>query len=94
VVGRVPRRLTTIMKTKNKTFSFSLYFQGATELTPDLEDALFEAGCSDALVGIQNGMLFLDFDRESSSYEEALKSAIADVNRAGLGLRLVNVGPS
>ncbi len=83
-----------IMKTKKKTYSFSLYFQGPTELSPDLEDALFEAGCSEALVGIQDGMLFLDFDRESASYQEALTSAIADVNRAGLGLRLVNVGPA
>ena len=62
---------------------FSLIFSGPTELTQELEDPLYEAGCSDALLGIQNDEVFLDFHREAPSFRIALMSAIADVERAG-----------
>jgi hypothetical protein len=56
-------------------------------------DALFEAGCGDAAVGIgQYGMIGLDFTREAPSAEDALRSAIADVQRAIPGAALVQVG--
>ncbi|HEX8201340.1 MAG TPA: hypothetical protein VF590_12700 [Isosphaeraceae bacterium] len=73
---------------------FSLIFSGPTELTQELEDPLYEAGCSDALLGIQNGEVFLDFHREAPSFRIALMSAIADVERAGVGLELIRVEPA
>lgn len=79
--------------TGRRLFSFSLIFSGASELTEELEDAIFEAGCDDALLGIQNGAVFLDFDREAPSFRIALMSAIADVERAGVGLELIRVEP-
>lgn len=39
-------------------------------------DAVFEAGCDDALVGCSNGVQFVDFDREAPSAGEAVRSAI------------------
>lgn len=60
-----------------KSHHFTLIVDG-----PDLEevlDALFEAGCDDALVGSTDGILYLDFDREAESTESAILSAIADV---------------
>jgi len=57
-------------------------------------DALFEAGCDDALVGVgMHGMIGLDFKREASSAEEALRSAIRGVQAAIPGANLVQVGP-
>jgi hypothetical protein len=57
-------------------------------------DALYEAGCNDASVGIgQYGMIGLDFTREAPSAEDALRSAIADVQKAIPGAKLVQVGP-
>ena len=52
--------------------------------SPDLEsdavlDALFEAGCDDALVGRSDGVQYLDFDRKAESTVTAILSAIADV---------------
>ena len=73
---------------------FSLIFSGPTELTQELEDSLYEAGCSDALLGIQDGHVFLDFHREAPSFRIALMSAIADVECAGVGLELIRVEPA
>jgi hypothetical protein len=47
------------------------------------EDALLEAGCDDALIVVINGELKLDFDREAASFDEAINSAIADIQKAG-----------
>ena len=46
-------------------------------------DALYEAGCDDATVGVgEPGSIELDFTREASSAEEAMSSAVADVLKA------------
>ena len=46
-------------------------------------NALGEAGCTDALVGVgQMGVVGLDFAREAPSAREAISSGIADVKRA------------
>jgi len=49
----------------------------------DFEDSLFEAGCSDATISIQKGLIILEFTREASSFPHALISAIEDVRRSG-----------
>lgn len=57
-------------------------------------DALFEAGCDDATVGVNvRGMIGLDFARRAASAEDALHSAIRDVQRAIPGAQLVQAGP-
>jgi hypothetical protein len=77
------------------THSFTLYFSGGgEELSEEALDALYEAGCGDALVGMCNGEVFIDFDREAPSFRIALTSAIANVERAGVGLELIRVEPS
>jgi hypothetical protein len=47
------------------------------------EDALYEAGCDDALVAIVDGTMLIDFDREAPDYDRAVQSAIQNVERAG-----------
>jgi len=53
------------------------------DLSRNYEDALFEAGCDDALIAVIDDALFLDFDRDASSFEQAVSSAKNDVERAG-----------
>jgi hypothetical protein len=65
------------------TYSFTLILAGSPTVNRALEDGLFEAGCDDALLGSRNGVTFLDFDREAASLEEAIDSAILDVESVG-----------
>lgn len=46
-------------------------------------DRLYEAGCDDATVSTQKGLIVLEFDRDARNFVSALFSAIADVQRAG-----------
>ena len=62
---------------------FTLILSGFSELTDDVEDRIFEAGCDDTLLGILDGTPFLDFTREAPSLKDAILSAIRDVARAG-----------
>lgn len=58
------------------------------------EDALYEAGCDDAVVGLGvNGRIGLDFARKASSAAEAMSSAIEQVKRAIPGAKLVEATP-
>jgi hypothetical protein len=76
-----------------KTYTFTLEMSGASVQNREIEDALFEAGCDDATLVSQNGVLFLDFDREAESLTAAITSAIAAVERSPVGLRVVRVLP-
>ena len=64
-------------------YEFSLILSGPLELTEDLADSLFEAGCDDATPGTCNGVFSIDFHREADSLEAAIRSAIANVESAG-----------
>jgi hypothetical protein len=68
---------------KKQTHSFTLFLTGLSGLNDKLENALFEAGCNDALLGTCDGAVYLDFDREAPSFIQAVDSAIRDVNKAG-----------
>ncbi len=70
---------------------FVLVMTGNTELVPELENALYKAGCDDATVSMRSGRLFLTFTREAPSLREAILSAIRDVKKvpsAGQVLRV------
>lgn len=59
-----------------------------------LVDALGEAGCTDALVGIGRlGIVALDFSRRASSARDAVTSAIKEVQSAIQGVELVEATP-
>lgn len=60
-----------------RTYQFVLIVEGADLQSDEMFDAVFEAGCDDALVGCSNGVQFVDFDREAPSAGEAVRSAIA-----------------
>jgi hypothetical protein len=76
-----------------KTYQFSLVLKNVDEKTSDLEDSLFEAGCDDAIVNSKNNTVYLEFDREASSLEEAVVSAIKDVQSSSIDAQVANVAP-
>jgi hypothetical protein len=60
----------------------------------DWLDALFEAGCDDATVGVgKHGSIALDFSREAPSAEEAIHSAIEDARKAIPSAVLTEISP-
>jgi hypothetical protein len=57
-------------------------------------DALYEAGCGDALAGIgQSGCIALEFERKAKSAEAAVHSAINNVRSAIPGAELIEAKP-
>jgi len=70
---------------------FALIVDGVEELTQSVEDALFSAGCDDATLSLQYGLLYLEFSRSAKSLEEAIISAINDVRKAGIGAEVLRV---
>lgn len=75
-------------------FAFTLILSGFDKLTNEIENGLFEAGCDDGLLGIHAGTPYLSFDREADSLEDAIKTAIHDVQTCGLPIQIVKVNPS
>lgn len=78
---------------KIKTYEFTLVLKNVNEKTPHLEDGLYDAGCDDALVQYRNGAVYLDFDREAVSLEEAVISAIKDVKSSSIFAEVASVTP-
>lgn len=57
-------------------------------------DALFEAGCGDALAGVgQPGCIALEFAREAKSAAAAVETALANVREAIPGVELIEAKP-
>ncbi|MGH8164282.1 MAG: hypothetical protein ACREP1_08120 [Rhodanobacteraceae bacterium] len=65
------------------TFAFTVILEGLDDIDDDLANRLFEAGCDDAMLGCCNGVVSLEFDRDSDSLGEAVKTAISDIQAAG-----------
>lgn len=49
------------------------------------------SNCSDSLFSVSNGVYEIEFDREAGSFQEALSSAIRDVNDAGIKIKSIKV---
>ena len=69
-------------------WDFTLIVEGRDIASEEVFDALWEAGCDDALIGQTNGVQYLDFDRDAETIEEAVASAVADTERVP-GLQVV-----
>src|ERR1039457_1955510 len=82
------------MSRQTKTYNFALILSGVTEPSAKVEDALFNAGCDDAILAFRNDTAYLEFDRKADSHEQAVLSAIRAVEKAGVGLTVEHVEPS
>lgn len=74
-----------------KKYDFTLILSGPLELTEEIAEALFEAGCDDGTPGTSGGVFLIDFHRQASSLEEAIQSAIANVKSAGYEVERVEI---
>src|SRR5580698_9678896 len=78
---------------ENYNFVLNFALPRSDENPEQFLDALYDAGC-DAAVGIgQYGMIGLDFTRAATSAEEAVRTALADVQTAIPGAVLLQAGP-
>ena len=75
------------------THEFTLILTKAEDPSSGLEDGPFNAGLDDALLGVRDGVPFLDLDRDAPSLLDAVVAAIREVEGAGLGLSVLRVEP-
>ena len=81
----------TEQQTADREFDFALILSGPTELTDDMADALFAAGCDDATPSVCYGRVWMEFSRAAPSYKDAVISAIRDVRKAGIGADVAQI---
>jgi hypothetical protein len=74
------------------THEFTLVLTSAW-VTEEQCSALYEAGCDDGTISTSQGVTRIDFAREAPSLEEAIRSAITDVNGAGLQVTRAEITP-
>ncbi len=72
-------------------FDFTLVLGGVSEITEEMERALFESGCDDATLSARSGRLYVTFSRMAASYKDAVISAIKDVRRSNIGATVLRV---
>lgn len=53
--------------------------------TEGLAEALYTNGCDDALICYYGSLVYVEFDREAESIGMAIKSAIDNIETAGIG---------
>ena len=73
-----------------RIWEFTLIIEGVDAQGSETLDALFEAGCDDALVGRTNDIQHIDFSREAQSLTDAVLSAVSDVESVS-GLAVVQL---
>ena len=78
-------------KACEKEHDFTLVLTGIADLTPEVQNALFDAGCDDATLSMRYGRPFLTFSRTAGSLKSAIVSAINDVKKARVGLDVVRI---
>jgi len=66
-----------------KTHEFAIIASGPDPNAEDFEDKFFNAGCGDATISLQKGVIILEFAREAQNFARALITAFVDVKRAG-----------
>ena len=66
-----------------KVFAFIVFLSEVQRSDTTMAEALYAAGCDDGTLFSASGEVAIGFSRESASLEEAVRSAIADVAKAG-----------
>lgn len=68
---------------------FNLVLSGVSEITPELSDILYEATGGDIEFQMSDNVASLEFERHGGELREAVTSAIAQVE--GAGVRVLRV---
>ena len=77
-----------------KTYEFDVVLKDVAEVTDDQADALFATGCDDGTPASSDGVAWVHFDRGATSLEEAIRSAVAQVQAAGFVVSKVELDAS
>ena len=72
-------------------YEITLILKGSHEITEEIADELFAAGCDDGTPGTCDGVFSIDFYRTAGTLEEAINSAIANVKSAGYEVERVEI---
>ncbi len=72
-------------------YQFTLVLTGVTEITPELADALYSATGGDIEFSMRDNVAYLEFERTALSLQDAIDSAIQQVEGAGCGVRVARV---
>jgi hypothetical protein len=75
------------------SYYFILTLDGVDEITIDGMNRLFATGCDDATFATRCGVHFAMVHWQARPATEAILSAIEDIERAKVGLRIVRVEP-
>lgn len=70
---------------------FTIRLKGVDVMTDELIDALFVAGCTDGTPASSEGSAWIGFDREANALDAAIRSAVADVRRAGCAIERIEI---
>jgi hypothetical protein len=70
---------------------FALILAGIAEITPELADSLYSATGGDIELNMRNDVAYLEVNRKAGTLHDAVSSAIAQVEGAGVGVRVVRV---
>lgn len=74
-----------------KKYEFTVILEGVTELTTQMAEALFLGGCDDGSPGSCGGQVTVDFNRQATSLETAIRTAVRDVSKAGFRVTRVEL---
>jgi hypothetical protein len=70
---------------------FTIRLRNVAELTDELIEALFAAGCTDATPASSQGSAWVGFDREADTLDAAIRSAVKDLRTVGLEVARVEI---
>jgi hypothetical protein len=73
------------------SWDFTVILKVVEDMTDGLANALYEAGCDDGTAGSSCGAASVSFSRESSTLQEAIASAVAQIRRAGCEVDRVQI---
>ena len=76
-----------------KTHHFSIILAAPEQSEADA-DALCAAGCDDGSISTSAGVTRIDFHRQAASLEDAIRSAIANIESAGFEAAHVLIEPT
>jgi len=76
-----------------KRYDFTVVLSHPAELTDQLVEDLYEAGCDDGSPSSRAGVVMVTLHREAASLEQAIRSGIADVQKAGCRAARVEIDP-
>jgi len=75
------------------THEFTIIATGLDPQADDFEDRFYAAGCDDAVISFQKGLILIDFAREAEDAAQAIASACNDIVEAGAVIKRVEPDP-